>query len=427
MDTETLPLDIEIQDNPIIKVMGIGGGGCNAVNYMFKQNVGDVSFMVCNTDKQALVNSDIPTKLQLGPGLGAGGRPEKAQELAEQNREKIKEALNDGTKMLFITAGMGGGTGTGASPVIAQVAKEMEILTVGIVTIPFAFEGQPKIKKAMKGLAKLADCVDAILIINNEKLKKICPDLDIFSAFSKSDDVVCNAAKSIAEIITHHGYINTDFQDVYNTMKDGKVAIMNIGLASGENRITKAIENALESPLANTNDVTGAKRILLQFYCSREHAIKAQEIDQIESFTKEVGAQVEVQWGISVDESLGEDVRVTLIATGYEVNNIPSLTDVADRLSVEDAISVNYPTEDGNKEDEVKVTLDLTTVVQPKPQNQHVPSGPAKPNTPTADTTQEINFVFDEDEDDTPHQETDKPKEEKKSVGLPGWLRGRRK
>ena len=427
MDTKTLPLDIDIQDNPIIKVMGIGGGGCNAVNYMFKQNVGDVSFMVCNTDKQALVNSDIPTKLQLGPGLGAGGRPEKAQELAEQNREKIKEALNDGTKMLFITAGMGGGTGTGASPVIAQVAKEMEILTVGIVTIPFAFEGQPKIKKAMKGLAKLADCVDAILIINNEKLKKICPDLDIFSAFSKSDDVVCNAAKSIAEIITHHGYINTDFQDVYNTMKDGKVAIMNIGLASGENRITKAIENALESPLANTNDVTGAKRILLQFYCSREHAIKAQEIDQIESFTKEVGAQVEVQWGISVDESLGEDVRVTLIATGYEVNNIPSLTDVADRLSVEDAISVNYPTEDGNKEDEVKVTLDLTTVVQPKPQNQHVPSGPAKPNTPTADTTQEINFVFDEDEDDTPRQETDKPKEEKKSVGLPGWLRGRRK
>ena len=427
MDTETLPLDIEIQDNPIIKVMGIGGGGCNAVNYMFKQNVSDVSFMVCNTDKQALVNSDIPTKLQLGPGLGAGGRPEKAQELAEQNREKIKEALNDGTKMLFITAGMGGGTGTGASPVIAQVAKEMEILTVGIVTIPFAFEGQPKIKKAMKGLAKLADCVDAILIINNEKLKKICPDLDIFSAFSKSDDVVCNAAKSIAEIITHHGYINTDFQDVYNTMKDGKVAIMNIGLASGENRITKAIENALESPLANTNDVTGAKRILLQFYCSREHAIKAQEIDQIESFTKEVGAQVEVQWGISVDESLGEDVRVTLIATGYEVNNIPSLTDVADRLSVEDAISVNYPTEDGNKEDEVKVTLDLTTVVQPKPQNQHVPSGPAKPNTPTADTTQEINFVFDEDEDDTPRQETDKSKEEKKSVGLPGWLRGRRK
>ena len=427
MDTETLPLDIEIQDNPIIKVMVIGGGGCNAVNYMFKQNVGDVSFMVCNTDKQALVNSDIPTKLQLGPGLGAGGRPEKAQELAEQNREKIKEALNDGTKMLFITAGMGGGTGTGASPVIAQVAKEMEILTVGIVTIPFAFEGQPKIKKAMKGLAKLADCVDAILIINNEKLKKICPDLDIFSAFSKSDDVVCNAAKSIAEIITHHGYINTDFQDVYNTMKDGKVAIMNIGLASGENRITKAIENALESPLANTNDVTGAKRILLQFYCSREHAIKAQEIDQIESFTKEVGAQVEVQWGISVDESLGEDVRVTLIATGYEVNNIPSLTDVADRLSVEDAISVNYPTEDGNKEDEVKVTLDLTTIVQPKPQNQHVPSGPAKPNTPTADTTQEINFVFDEDEDDTPRQETDKPKEVKKSVGLPGWLRGRRK
>ncbi len=319
MNTEeliTIPLDI--QEDAIIKVMGVGGGGCNAVNHMFNQGIQGVTLLVCNTDKQALGKSSVPAKLQLGPGLGAGGRPEKAQQYAEESRERIKEALSDGTQMLFLTAGMGGGTGTGASAIVASVAKEMGILTVGIVTIPFAFEGPIKLNKARLGIEALAEQVDALLVINNEKLKQIYPDLNLLNAFQKADDVVCNAARSIAEIITIPGYINTDFADVYNTLKDGNVAIMNVGVAEGENRITTAIQNALESPLIN-NDVHGAKRILLQFYCSTEHVIQMQEIDQINAFLKEVGDDVEVQWGASLDETLGDAVRVTIIATGYEV------------------------------------------------------------------------------------------------------------
>ena len=224
MEDELLPIDLEIAENSIIKVMGVGGGGCNAVNYLYRTGVEGVSFLVCNTDRQALAKSPVPAKLQLGPGLGAGGRPERAQEFANESREDIKKALSDGTQMVFITAGMGGGTGTGASPVVAEVAQEMGILTVGIVTIPFQFEGQKIIRKALRGVAKLAEHTDAILVINNEKLKKLFPDFDLPNAFDKSDEVVSNAAKAIAEIITVPGYINTDFQDVYNTLKDGGVA-----------------------------------------------------------------------------------------------------------------------------------------------------------------------------------------------------------
>lgn len=317
---DLIELPVSITEDSIIKVMGVGGGGCNAVNYMHSQGIKDVTFLVCNTDKQVLGRSSVPAKLQLGPGLGAGGDPEKAREYAEQSRDRIHEALDDGTKMLFIAAGMGGGTGTGASSTVAEVAQEMGILTVGIVTIPFAFEGKKKIDKAMAGVNNLAEHVDALLVINNEKLKQIYPDLSFLNAFSKSDDVVANAAKAIAEIITVPGYINTDFADVYNTLKNGHIAIMNVGQASGERRISRAITNALQSPLVN-NDVHGAERILLQFYCSTEHAIIMQEIDQINAFIAEVGENVEVNWGASIDESLGEDVRVTIIATGYEIQN----------------------------------------------------------------------------------------------------------
>ena len=259
-------LGLDIAQDSIIKVMGVGGGGCNAVNYLYSQGVKDVTFLVCNTDKQSLERSSVPAKLQLGPGLGAGGKPEVAHEYAEQNRDRIKDSLNDGTKMLFLTAGMGGGTGTGASSVVASVAREMGILTVGIVTIPFTFEGPKKIKKAMIGVAQLAEQVDAILVINNEKLRQIYPDLNMLNAFAKSDDVVANAARAIAEIITVPGYINTDFADVYNTLKNGNVAIMSVGSASGEELITHAIHDALHSPLVN-NDVHGAQRMLLQLYC----------------------------------------------------------------------------------------------------------------------------------------------------------------
>ena len=320
--SSTLLEGLEIQES-IIKVMGVGGGGCNAINYLFKQGIQDVTLLVCNTDKMSLAGSSVPSKLQIGTGLGVGGRPEKAKQYAEEDRDRIREALNDGTKMLFITAGMGGGTGTGASPIVAEVAKEMGILTVGIVTIPFAFEGSKKIQKAMNGVAELAAQVDAIVVINNEKLRQIYADLNLLNAFSKSDDVVANAARSIAEIITKPGYINTDYTDVYKTLKDGGVAIMSDGTASGENRVANAIHEALHSPLINT-DVHGASRLLLQIYCSTEHAMIMSEIDQIHDFVREVGDDVEVQWGAALDETLGESVRVTIIATGYEVSDIPT-------------------------------------------------------------------------------------------------------
>ena len=350
-------LGLEITQDTIIKVMGVGGGGCNAVNYLYSQGISDVSFLVCNTDKQCLGRSSVPAKLQLGPGWGAGGKPEVAQEYAEQSRERIREALNDGTQMLFITAGMGGGTGTGASAIVAEVAREMDILTVGIVTIPFAFEGPKKIKKAMVGVAKLAAHVDAILVINNQKLLNIYPDFTLLNAFSKSDDVVANAARSIAEIITMTGYINTDFADVYNTLKNGNVAIMSVGSASGEERITQAIHDALHSPLVN-NDVHGAQRMLLQLYCSHDNPIITSELDQVHAFVCEMGDDVEVQWGISIDDNLGDKVRVTVIATGYEVSDIPGLDDAVGKKTIEQAIDSYY-------NDTVKAPADTKESVTP--------------------------------------------------------------
>lgn len=356
-----LTLPLEIQEEAMIKVMGVGGGGGNAVNYLYRQGIEGVSFLICNTDQQALKKSPIPAKLQLGPGLGAGGKPEVAEKYAEENRKAIHDALNDDTKMLFITAGMGGGTGTGASSIVAQVAQELGILTIGIVTIPFEFEGQPKILKALKGIACLAEHVDALLIINNQKLIQLYPELTVLDAFKKADDVVANAARAIAEIITIPSeYINTDFADVYNTMKDGKVAMMNTGRASGEDRITKAIQNALESPLVNTSDVYGAKRILLQLYCSHDHAITTIEFDQIHRFVEKVGETVEVQWGLSIDDELGEDVRITIIATGYEVSDIPTLTDLDKDETLSAIINTYYQPKEEEPQNEPSDTPQTT-------------------------------------------------------------------
>ena len=399
--------------------MGVGGGGGNAVNHMYKMGIKDVSFLVCNTDRIALGQSSVPSKLQLGPGLGAGGKPERARELANENRDRIREALDDGTKMLFITAGMGGGTGTGASPIVAEVAQEMEILTVGIVTIPFAFEGKPKIRKALVGVAELAEHVDALLVINNEKLCKIFPDLDLPNAFDKSDDVVANAAKSIAEIITVPGYINTDFADVYNTLKKGGVAIMNVGQASGEERITRAIKNALESPLVNTNDVRGASRVLLQFYCSHENAIRMNEFSQITAFVEQVGDEVEVQWGASYDDTLGDDVRVTIIATGYSVSDIPGINAIPIEIihpqeqaeepkapqqpkSIEDAMGRFYPVEPEDKSEEQTEETQTPEIPETpeqteEPEQPELPAQPAsKPNVVKSDVMDFIDF----DDDD---------------------------
>jgi len=326
---DNLPLDLPLVDSSIIKVIGVGGGGGNAVNHMYRQGITDVSFVVCNTDNQALVKSPVPTKIQLGidttEGLGAGGKPEVARMAAEESIENIQNLLKDNTKMVFITAGMGGGTGTGASPVVAKAAHDLGILTVGIVTIPFAFEGTMKIRQALEGVAALSEHVDAILVINNEKLKQIYPDLELSNAFAKADDVLTNAAKAIAEIITVPGYINTDFADVYSIMKDGNVAIMNTGYASGPNRITKAIEDALNSPLLNTNDVSGASKILLSLYCSTTEQIRMEEVEQIHEFMSKVGENVQVIWGASFDDELQDRVKITLIATGFDVSDIPGM------------------------------------------------------------------------------------------------------
>ena len=326
---DSLPLELPVVDGSIIKVIGVGGGGGNAVNHMYRQGITDVSFVVCNTDNQALVKSPVPNKIQLGAvtteGLGAGGKPEVAKCAAEESIDQIRNMLRDNTKMVFITAGMGGGTGTGASPVVAKVAHDLGILTVGIVTIPFAFEGKMKITQALEGVAALSEHVDAILVINNEKLKEIYPDLELSNAFAKADDVLSNAAKAIAEIITIEGYINTDFADVYSTMKDGNVAIMNTGYASGENRITKAIENALNSPLLNTSDVSGATKILLSLHCSKSDQIRMEEVDQVHEFMSKVGDNVQVIWGATFDEDLKETVKITIIATGFDVSDIPGM------------------------------------------------------------------------------------------------------
>ena len=414
MEDEVMTLPLEgLTEDSIIKVIGVGGGGCNAVNYMHRQGLKDVSFLVCNTDRQVLVKSSVPSKLQLGPGLGAGGDPETARQYAEESRDHIREALNDGTQMLFLAAGMGGGTGTGASAVVAEVAQEMGILTVGIVTIPFAFEGKKKIEKAMTGVARLAKHVDALLIINNEKLKQIYPELNLLNAFSKSDDVVANAARAIAEIITVPGYINTDFADVRNTLRKGGVAIMNIGRAKGERRITNAINDALNSPLVNTNDVHGAERILLQFYCSTEHAIVMEEIDQINEFVQEVGDDIEVQWGASIDESLGEDVRVTVIATGYKVDGLPSEEEEEGKKTIAEAIDANYPPQTPKQmEDENPQMIDLSDTLRAEGIKEPQPVRERS----SSESADEVVITI---EDETKSEETEEPR---KSTPF-SWIR----
>ena len=326
MKEDLLNFIIHEEKSPIIKVIGVGGGGGNAVNHMFRQGIHDVGFLLCNTDYQALQDSPIPTKIQLGAsvteGLGAGNKPEKAKNAAIESLPEIEQILQANTKMVFITAGMGGGTGTGAAPVIAKAAKDMGVLTVGIVTIPFKFEGRKKIEQALEGVEEMSMHVDALLVVNNEKLRDIYADLDLSNAFTKADDVLTSAAKGIAEIITVTGYINVDFADVYTIMKDGGVAIMNSGSASGEKRLSKAIENALESPLLNNNDVRNAKKILLSIYSSTSNQIKTEEMEELHQFMEEMGDDVEVIWGATFDDSLGDEVKITIIATGFGIDDV---------------------------------------------------------------------------------------------------------
>ena len=320
--------------NTIIKVIGVGGGGGNAVNHMYREGIHDVSFVLCNTDNQALNDSPVPVLLQLGTeGLGAGNKPAKARQAAEESLDSIKQMLSDGTKMTFITAGMGGGTGTGAAPVIARVSKELGILTVGIVTIPFRFEGKRKIDQALDGVEEMAKHVDALLVINNERLREIYPELTVLDAFGKADDTLSVAAKSIAEIITNHGLINLDFNDVKTVLKDGGVAIMSTGYGEGEGRVKQAIEDALNSPLLNDNDVFNAKKILLSInFCkdsttsdNGNNGLMMEEMNEVNDFMERFGSDFEIKWGIGLDPDLGKKVKVTILATGFGIENVDGM------------------------------------------------------------------------------------------------------
>ena len=331
----------EEKGNSIIKVIGVGGGGGNAVNHMYRDGIHHVPFVLCNTDNQALNDSPVPVHLQLGKeGLGAGNKPERARQAAEETLDDIKNMLSDGTKMAFITAGMGGGTGTGAAPVIARVSKELGILTVGIVTIPFRFEGPKKIDQALDGVEEMAKHVDALLVINNERLREIYPDLAVLDAFAKADDTLSIAAKSIAEIITVHGLINLDFNDVKTVLKDGGVAIMSTGYGKGEGRVKKAIDDALNSPLLNDNDVFNSKKILLSITFSSTNTespgLTMDEMNDVNDFMAKFGEDFELKWGLALDPDLDNTVKVTILATGFGIEDVDGMSGHAKKRTQEE-------------------------------------------------------------------------------------------
>ena len=330
-EREVLDFGFPTSINSIIKVIGVGGGGSNAVENMYRQGIQDVGFVLANTDHQALNKSEIPVKIQLGKtvthGLGAGNDPAIAKQAAEESESDIIAQFHDGTKMVFITAGMGGGTGTGAAPVVAKYAKEAGMLTVGIVTIPFKFEQRPKIKQALRGVKNMAEHVDALLVISNEKLLEMYPQKSVAEGFKKVDETLTIATKSIAELITVRGIINLDFHDVSKILKNGGVAIMSTGKASGANRVNQALEEALNSPLLYNNDIYNSKKILFNIYQSESNPLIFEEMSEVHEFMDrfENGNEIELIWGLAVDPELTDEVKITVLATGFGMENIPFL------------------------------------------------------------------------------------------------------
>jgi cell division protein FtsZ len=322
--TELVNFQFPKSSSSIIKVIGVGGGGCNAVNHMYEEGIAGVEFIICNTDSQALENSPVPVKIQLGvtltEGRGAGNMPQMGEDAARENYEDLKNAFKDSTKMLFITAGMGGGTGTGAAPVIASLARELDILTIAVVTVPSPAEGKKRFGQAMEGIKKLGEYVDSMLVVSNQRLHNIFGDLPARQAFKMADNIVATAVKGVAEIITLHGNVNIDFTDVYTVMHNSKVFIMGTGLAAGEGRAMKAVNDALESPLLDSNDIYGTKNILLNIISGKEE-IKIGEIGEIiETLQERAGQEADIIWGNGYDENLGDQVSVTILATGFKTN-----------------------------------------------------------------------------------------------------------
>lgn len=388
MTEDWTPIDFgqtEDTTKNIIKVIGVGGGGCNAVKNMYSEGIVNVSFAVCNTDSQSLSKSPVPVKIMLGKsGLGAGANPEVGRSEAQNTQEDIKRLLDDGTKMAFVTAGMGGGTGTGAAPVIAGIAKSMGILTVGIITIPFYFEKRKKIVKALQGVEEMRKNVDALLIVNNERLCDVYADSEITvkDAFKLADKVLSDATKSISELITVEGTINLDFRDIETTIKSGGGAIMAMGRASGEGRVQNAILNALDSPLLYGSDISNAQRILFNIYTSSKHPIFVREMREIDAFFDELNPDIKVIWGLSDDDSLDEDAKVTILATG--LNN-----------ELADEIQDNPVTTTKNEDDYQRIIDKLYHPIRDNFQFQKKKDSP-KEEIPTNPSTNESTNIPDE-------------------------------
>jgi len=334
MDTN-VGMDFDFQtesdSDKIIKVIGIGGGGVNSVNYMYGCGIHDVNFAVCNTDKQSLKGVNVPVKVVLGEGLGAGGKPEKAVEEFNKSISEVEKLLDDGTRMVFIASGMGGGTGSGAGPLLAKMSKSKGILTVGIVTIPFKFEMVPRISTALDAVEEMSKNVDALIVINNEKLKTCYPDSDLDEAFEEPNEVLAMAVKSIAEIITLRGFINLDFNDVTSAMKDSGVALVSYGFGAGENRLDKAIQEALHSPLLSNSDIYDAKKLLFYISSKKSSRFKVHELnDYMDNFMSRFSDHINMNWGYGNDESLASDqeVKFTIIATGFGIDSVKEIREM---------------------------------------------------------------------------------------------------
>ncbi|MDR1225190.1 MAG: cell division FtsZ family protein [Tannerella sp.] len=331
---------IDSDSTKIIKVIGIGGGGVNAVNYMYECGILGVNFAVCNTDRQSFEGVNVPVKVTLGEGLGAGGKPENARKEFEKSSAEVSKLFEDGTKMAFIAAGMGGGTGSGAGPLLAKMAKDKEILTVGVVTIPFLFEQVPRIIQALDAVEEMSRNVDALIVINNERLKYFYPDCDVTEAFKKPDEVLAMAVKSIAEIITVKGVINRDFNDVNTTMKDSGIALVSYGFGNGENRLDNAIQEALDSPLLSYNDIYNAKRMLFYVSYRSDAHVKIDELNtSADNFMGRFDRHIEMIWGHGIDESLlpEQAVKFTIIATGFGLDAVPEIKKLKDKKAILEA------------------------------------------------------------------------------------------
>ena len=374
------PIEDKMQN--IIQVIGVGGGGCNAVSRMDNEGIQGVAFAVCNTDSASLKHSPVAVKLQLGEGLGAGGDPEKGREEAESSLDMIEKLINPQTKMVFVTATMGGGTGTGAAPVVARVAKERGLLTIGVVTIPFYFEHRRKIVKALKGVDELSRNVDAMLIVNNEKLCDVYSDtqMSFKDALGEADNVLKNAVKGISELITisSAGNINLDFRDVETTMRNGGGAIMAIGRASGDHRVERAILDALDSPLLHGSDINHAKRILFNIYASDEMPILVQEMEEISEFFDQLDPDIDVIWGTSTDDSLGEDAKVIILAADMSSEMAETKNEVHDEEYYRQLMDTLYAKKNSEKaEAEPKPEPDFTVEVAQEPEPAERPQEPA--------------------------------------------------